>query len=601
MPISGNLSTPMDPIPIPQFQPVQTKSPQDIGMQPIPSTNQAPYYGGKPGVMADYANNFLQGWMTGKKIKEDKLRNKAADSIGAAKSAVDVVGQSYRTAVESGDQEKVTSTKKALTAAWSNYIGMAEKYVAPADDGKKKSVGKKVKDAIVPHGPELYQQTTLNILKQTDPTTMFGPSKEDQLRQQKEQSQADEASQRKKITDLDLEEHKKVDDAVSTYQKALLSGDTKAQDDAARNLEVLGRKVELPSKQKIEQQISETALGALDKMKQPNMQFGQLSDLEQGALTTIGMGPQIKNPLQAYLSQVGPKGSGKKFANDYEATHQLLMDQTTSRIMGQKPTPLEELRASSRIILRHDLQDPEKAKKFGLSAPLKAGEEPPKWAVEQEAERRYKHSPEDTEDAKMYSDRAVNSILSKSMGTMSPTEQATAKQYFLSVDPETKMQAMNPFPDMSKVPPEQRDQVIAVGKALRQRAVKWTKLLFPDADDATINDRLGPEADYGQGMTAPPKAPEKGLMKRAEDKVGSWFSGPPDAVDPKNPMPGMTAPPSGSSKAGGFSAPPGNYKPEAHYKLSKDGKSAHGGEAVELTAEEAKKLAAAGYALEEVQ
>jgi hypothetical protein len=586
MPAQGNLAPQMDPIPIPQFQPVQTKSPQDIGMQPPPSTSQAAYYGGKTGVIANYADKFLQGWMTGKKIGEDKARQKAADSIGAAKSAVDVVGQSYRTAVESGDQQKVADTKKALTAAWTNYVGMAEKYVAPPPD-QKKSAGKKVKDAVVPHGPQLYQQTTLNILKQTDPTAMYGPSKEDQLRQKQQESQTAEAESRKKITDLDLDERKKVDEGIEAYKKAIASGDTKAADDAARNLEVLGRKVELPSKQKLEQQVTETALSAADKLKNPNMQFGQLTDLEQSALIANGLGPQIKNPMQAYLTQVGP---GKRFKTDYEAAHAFMLDERTSRIMGQKPTPLEELRAGSRLILQHDLQDPEKAKKLGLKEPLKAGEEPPKWLIEQEAEKRYKKTAGDSEGDALLQARAINSIVNKSIAKMSPTEQQIAKQYFTVQDPQTQQLSLDPFPDLSKVPEDQKAQIVAVGKSLRANATRWAHEIYKDVDDETIQERLGPEPSYGEGMTPPPEAPKKkGMIDRVED----FFM-------PSKKTEGMTAPP-GNTKVGSMSEPPGNYKPMARYKLTKGSRSAWEGQPIELSAEEAKKLAAGGYTLEEVQ
>lgn len=579
----------MDPIPLPQqTPPASVQKPQDVGMGMDKPPDPQTYYGGKAGVVAHYADKLLTGWMAGKKIKEDSLRNKAAEAIGGSKSAVDTIGQSYRAAVESGDQEKIASTKKALTAAWTNYIGQAEKYVAPPDD-QKKGVGKKIKDAIVPHGPQIYQQASLDLLKKTDPTTLYGPSKEDQLRQQNEQAKLEDAGRKQEFDKLDLEDRKKLDASRDEYLKALGSGDTNKADDAARKYEANGGKVNgLPSRQKLDEQYTQTALAGVQAVN-AGKPFGELSEMQQAAMVHEGLGPQIKTGLQAYLTQVGP---GKRFANEYEAAEKYNRDVTTNRIMGERPTPLEELRASSKVILAHDMQDPAKAKKMGLSAPLKAGEQPPAWLVEQEADKRYKHSPEDTEEAKLYADKAVSNIVGKSMGTMSPTEQATAKQYFLSTDPDTHMQALNPFPDLSKVPEGQKQQVIAVGKALRQRAEKWTKTLYPDADDATIQERLGPVPPefQQQGMTAPPKAPQKSFIGRMEEKVGNFFAPPPDEkANDKQPFPGMAA-------------PPGSYKPEAHYKLStKDGKSLYSGEAVELTADDAKKLAAAGYALEEVQ
>lgn len=552
---------------IPPPQPVQVRTAQDLGLQPPPRDPDV-YYGGKTGAVADVANKFLTGWMAGKKIKEDKLRNQAATSIGSAKSAVDLIGQSYRAAVESGDQDKITTTSAALKEAWSNYVGKAEMYVAPPED-QKKGVKSKLKDAFVAQGPQLYQQATLDILKQTDPTSMYGPSKREQLQQKAAEGQIAEQGTRQKLEDLSLADQTKISGLRNDYISAVTNGDTALQQKAQQGLNAYGQKVELPSEQQLRQQVTQNALDGMSQLK-GGKEWAQLTDLQRGAMVKEGIAPQEKNAFQAgYLGEVGPN---KRFPTAYDAAHQYMLDERTSRVMGMKPTPLEELRASQKVILQHDLQDPATAKQYGID-PLKPGQQPPQWLVEKEAEKRYKESSEDKNENKIYSDIAVNKITTKALNTFSPVEQEAIKSGFLSKDDDTGLSTLNPNPDFNNVPGMNADQAQTLYNSFRNRTKTWYSELYPGADEATIEKRLGP-APAGAGSGKPSFTPPPATMN--QKRGGSDSTG-------LLPPPSVNAAPS--------------YPPNASYTVSKGGKTLYGGQAVQMTAAQAQKAASGGFVI----
>lgn len=163
-----------------------------------PPPEPSVYYGGKTGAVADIANHVLTGWMAGKYMGEQKAREKAAQSIGTMKDAVDSAGQAYRAAVEGGDQKKIEAAGRVLDQQWGEYNTAREHYVMPPDlgkDGKKKGVGEKVKGGLKamfsPQHPQLYLQAAINASKQIDPKQLYGPSKQEQ--------------QQSKLTDLQVQ------------------------------------------------------------------------------------------------------------------------------------------------------------------------------------------------------------------------------------------------------------------------------------------------------------------------------------------------------------------------------------------------------------
>jgi hypothetical protein len=121
--------------------------------------------------------------MAGKYMGEQKAREKAAQSIGTMKDAVDTAGKAYSAAVEGRDPKKIEAAGNVLQQQWDEYNAAREKYVIPPDMGKK-GAGAKVKDAVgkmfKPQGPELYLAAAINASKQIDPRDIYGPSKREQ-------------------------------------------------------------------------------------------------------------------------------------------------------------------------------------------------------------------------------------------------------------------------------------------------------------------------------------------------------------------------------------------------------------------------------------
>lgn len=565
---TGNLAPPPSiesPIPQPT---VQVQTAQDVGLKPPPPVPSV-YYGSEAGGIAHVADSVLTGWMAGKKLKEDKLRQNAAENIGAAKSAVDVIGQNYRTAVENGDQDKIASTKQALQAAWKNYVGQAEQYVQPPP-GDKKGLKDKAKQALLPNSPQLYQQATLDILKQTDPTSMYGPSKKEQLQQKAAEGQIAEQGTRQKLEDLSLDQQTKINGIRNDYMNAVANGDVAAQQKASQGLNAYGQKVELPSEQQLRQQVTQSALDGMKEL-QSGKNFAQLSDLQRSAMVKEGIAAQVKNGPEAYQAEVGPN---KRFKTEYDAQRQYLIDERTSRVMGMKPTLLEDLRNSQKIILQHDLQDPATAKQYGID-PLKPGQQPPQWLVEKEAEKRYKENSEDKNENKIYSDIAVNKITTKALNTFSPVEQEAIKSGFLSKDDDTGLSTLNPNPDFNNVPGMNADQAQTLYNSFRNRSKTWYSELYPGADEATIEKRLGP-APAGAGSGKPSFTPPPATMN--QKRGGSDSTG-------LLPPPSVNAAPS--------------YPPNASYTVSKGGKTLYGGQAIQMTAAQAQKAASGGFVIQQ--
>lgn len=222
MPQTGNLYEPMGPLPIPQA--VATPPPQP--QQDVRSEQQGPaqmpsnYYGGKAGAAAYVADNVLRGWLAGTKMANERKQKAMSDEIGSAKTGVDLIGQSYRAAVESGDPKRIEETKKALSEAWNDYLNKAQQYSMP-EEGGKKSTGQKIKSGLKRaltggEPPHLnIAQSTFDILRKTDPTAMYGPSKTEQLQQRAAEAQVSGAEQQQKWAKEDHDRKQAYSDLLS--------------------------------------------------------------------------------------------------------------------------------------------------------------------------------------------------------------------------------------------------------------------------------------------------------------------------------------------------------------------------------------------------
>ena len=189
MPSTGNLFEAPPLAPPPQAQPVQVSTFADEAKQNQQQAQMPPvYYGGKTGSAAFMADKVLTGWLAGTKMAQEKKAKTMADEVGAAKTGLDYIGQAYRAAVESGDDKKIQETKSALSEAYNDYLNKAEKYALPEQqmgkDGKpkKQGVGSKIKQGLMGgENPHLaIAHSTLEIMRKTDPTQLYGPSKQEQ-------------------------------------------------------------------------------------------------------------------------------------------------------------------------------------------------------------------------------------------------------------------------------------------------------------------------------------------------------------------------------------------------------------------------------------
>ena len=179
---SGNLGFQMTPPPAP-----------NVGVQAQPYTQQPEqvqmpqqYYGGKTGSVAFMADKILTGFLAGTKARQQQQANKVAQEIGSAKTGLDIIGQAYNAAVQSGDQKKIDQASKALSEAYNDYLNKAEKYALPDKQVDPKTGKPKKQKAGAQGNPNApIAESTIQIMRQTDPKLLYGPSKQEQ--QQSEQ------------------------------------------------------------------------------------------------------------------------------------------------------------------------------------------------------------------------------------------------------------------------------------------------------------------------------------------------------------------------------------------------------------------------------
>lgn len=196
---TGNLSQDlsMTPLPQPKVQPMEAPI-SDPRLDPSTQAQVPPVsYGSKAGGVAHIADSVLRGWLAGASIKKQREHQAMTDEVSGAKTGLDFIGQSYRSAVEGGDPAKIKQAEGALSEAWNDYLNKAEKYALPdmqmGKDGKPKKpgIGQRLKEGFSggPAPNDGLAHSTLAILRKSDPRQMYGPSKAEQ--QQAESSDID--------------------------------------------------------------------------------------------------------------------------------------------------------------------------------------------------------------------------------------------------------------------------------------------------------------------------------------------------------------------------------------------------------------------------
>lgn len=322
---SGNLSQgfSMTPPPMPASS--------DVNVQPYvqqPSQVQMPqqYYGGKAGGVAFMADKILTGFLAGTKARQEKQANQMAQEIGSAKTGLDIIGQAYKAAVDSGDQKKIQQASQALSEAYNDYLNKAEKYALP-DQKIDPKTGKPKKSKNSQGNPNApIAESTIQIMRQTDPKMLYGPSKEDQ--------------QKSKQLDMQTKqmEAKQADD--DRWAKISQADPSSITPEDKRFLEYYEFKnFELtPAQQKLDA-TKDQLLGKILDGKQPLTeqehdlaeQFGFVKpDVINTVTRTV---PDAKGNPQTQLVSIGPKGKvvGTQIlpGNDYVPPNQAQVAQQT--------------------------------------------------------------------------------------------------------------------------------------------------------------------------------------------------------------------------------------------------------------------------------
>lgn len=222
MPTSGNLSGDLAMTPLPQPQPQPMQAPiSDSRLDPNTAAPVPPvYYGGKGGAVAKIADSVLRGWLAGTSIANQRKQQKMTDEVSGAKTGLDFIGQAYRSAVESGDPAKIKKAEGALSEAWNDYLNKAEQYAIPdaktGKDGKPKKpgLGSKIKEGLMGgQSPHIgMAHSSLEMLRKTDPRSMYGPSKAEQ--QQAESTDIDLQMKKSGLT-----QQKAKDEAMKRYEE----------------------------------------------------------------------------------------------------------------------------------------------------------------------------------------------------------------------------------------------------------------------------------------------------------------------------------------------------------------------------------------------
>jgi hypothetical protein len=132
----GNFYRPLDPIPLPQSQSVELTPPPQVATE-VP---RGAGYAGKAAQTANLLSNFLRGWQTGVRSKEERSRKKMDDELSTANTAVQSSFENWRRAAAdpNADQKKTEEAKNN----YQNQVGILETlyntYMAPVEEKKKK-------------------------------------------------------------------------------------------------------------------------------------------------------------------------------------------------------------------------------------------------------------------------------------------------------------------------------------------------------------------------------------------------------------------------------------------------------------------------------
>ena len=200
----------------PVYQPQMAAPPMPQGQQAQVLPAQAGFVS-KAGAGAYIANNVLQGWLQGRKVKAERNLQRAQTKLAGADYAYQTVAQNYNSLLKQGkseDDPEVQKAKQAAMSAWNAKLNVMQQYTMPAQPAKKTAKQKVAggfgqmfgKSGVT---PELIAQTSLQVLKSSPPPGL-GLSPQDQLAMT-QQKEADVRLGAEKLA-LDQEKRKDADD-----------------------------------------------------------------------------------------------------------------------------------------------------------------------------------------------------------------------------------------------------------------------------------------------------------------------------------------------------------------------------------------------------
>lgn len=441
----------LDPLPLPQLD---QNSAQNPVVPPAAKPMEGMGYVKPAGAGAYVASQILTGWMAGRQEAQKRKLDQAKTSVVGAKTAYDITAQNYQNLVDQGldpndpeSKQKLDSAKMAVSHAWTNYLDNAQKYSTPDEGGKPKKKGAKqtAHDMFMGHDPQMFLDSSLNVLRQSGaPALNYGTSAEqkNQLALQKQQLEQNKNT-------LEQQSHDKakqadVDALQKTYTDPKSTPEQKQQ--AKENLAVYGvniAHVESAAEAKVADEIAQVKLSGIETLNTPGK---TTSDLTVGQRAALGI--QL-GPLDAYMNEVGP---GKKFKTAIDANRGYLRDQASaSAIAGNSAQDRQwaQMRKAEATVLQHDLQDPATARKYGLPGPLQPGQKVPDWLIEKSVMGRLRPSLEEKAEAKVNVDKSISSAINNTLqyGMDAKTAQ-WAKQNLFDYDEQTKTYSLKPnLPD----------------------------------------------------------------------------------------------------------------------------------------------------------
>lgn len=520
---------PLDPLPIPEadqvdVQPSRPTATEQMAGQPLPPSAG---WVSKSGAGAYIASNILTGWMAGKHMAEQRRLERARAQVSGARQLYDTANQAYQNAVQQGmtpeqanklesdkiwgiisDEDKAkldqfNTTKRNLNTAYQNYLNTAEQYAFPDAGGKRPSFGKRLKREFTAQSPELYAQSSLDLMKKMRPEdlAMYGMTQEQRNALLIQQQDIERNNQLIAAGKEDADKRAHRADLEKQLELAIQKGDPKEEDKVKREMNVHGwAPPEYPSAEATylahwseNQKVEATKM--LDR-------GGKLTDATPAMRLALGL-PQFGDK-DYYLSHVGPNDL---FATEIDALKQYNRDmQSQQAVRGPSAFTQEadDVMRLGQVILAQELQTPEGAEKYHLPRPLKPGEPVPDAALAQWTIERIKPSPEDRAAVKGNINKSLSTAIERVRSHMDEKDKPMADSLWLDYSEATKQWSIRPFQPKDDAPGwwqrygpggptiggYDKQKVLDKQKEFMRQLYSYIRQMYPGADERRIEEAL---------------------------------------------------------------------------------------------------------------